>query len=128
MVAGAGAQVNWCGDIRVFQDAFVEAAVGVGGVSSDVSGVGEAGEVLLGFLVGGAEAVVALIHDRVLVGVLGRIGVKHRADGGDSIPCVFVPLSFVVQRRLGEELEELVAGGVGPLLFGQCNETSGKRS
>ena len=39
-----------------FRMLFVEAAVGVGGVSGDVSGVDEAGEVLLGFLVGGAEA------------------------------------------------------------------------
>ena len=47
---------------------FVDASVGVGGVSSDASGVGEAGEVLLGFLVGGAEVGVSLVHDRVLVG------------------------------------------------------------
>ena len=85
-------------------------------------GVDEAAHVLLDFVHGGTP-VHGGVHQWVLVGILGRIGVHHGTEISNPIPRVFVPAALVVQRRLGEQLEELIAGGVRPLLLGQGQET-----
>ena len=60
--------------------------------------------------------------------VLGRVRVDQGTWIDTTESGVYVPPVLVSAGRVREQLEELVAGGVRPLLLGQCNETSGKRS
>ena len=64
------------GDVRVGQERFVEAAVGVGVVVHDLERVDDAVFVLLDFLGSGAASP-ALVRQGVFVGVLGGIRVDE---------------------------------------------------
>ena len=127
MVAGAGAQVNWCGDVCVSHNGFVEAAVGVRVVEGELCWCDDAISVRLNFFGSGAGSA-TFIRDWVLVGVLGWICVDQGTWIDTTESGVYIPPVLVGAGRVREQLEELVAGSVRPLLLGQANETSGKRS
>ena len=127
VVAGAGAQVNRCGDVGVSYNGFVEAAVGVRVVEGELCWWDDAISVLLNFFGSGAGSA-TFIRNRVFVGVLGWVRIDQGAWIDTTESGVYVPPVLISAGCVREQLEELIAGGVGPLLLGQCKETSGKRS
>ena len=121
MVAGAGSQV----DVQAFgeaeEDILVGASVDVGlGELIHAGGlIDESVSVVLYFLRGGGGTALFLCQG-VFVGVLRRISVHQGTESRSSIARVFVPFVVGVQARADQGLEELVGGGVGPLLTCEC--------
>lgn len=116
MVAGARSQVDGQSlGVRVSGCLF-RASVDVGSWEGViVRGVCDSVHVVLNLLDGRLRTP-TFLNDRILIGVLGRIRVDQRSAVNGTVSGVLVPVVVGVQTRVNQELEDLVGGGVGPLL------------
>ena len=129
MVARARSQVERCLQILLIQDdLIVGAAVHVGiwqpcgfrGINESVGVVGN--------LVSRGLGATRLLDDWVLIRVLRWVIVHQGAQGCRTVSCLFIPIMVGVQARAHERLQNLVGGGVGPLLARQCEHPRDKCS
>ena len=127
MVARAGPQVSGVGVTLVADHALVQTPVGVGVVVGDLEGGDHAVGVLLD-LVGRRTGATLLDCQGVLVGVLAGVRVDHCAGCDAAVARVLVPRVVRVGSRVNEELKELVRGGLGPLLSGECERAGDEGS
>ena len=128
MVTGARSQVERCFELGLVEDDLVVDApihVGIGdlpvrsGIDKSVS--------VVSHLVSSGLGTTLLLDDGVFVRVLRGIVDDESAAVNGSVPGVLVPLVVGVQARAYEGLEDLVGGGVGPLLAGECEHSRDKR-
>ena len=61
------------------------------------------------------------LNDRILIGVLGGIRVHQSTAINGAVAGVLVPVVVGVQTRVNQDLQDLVGGGVGPLLACQAS-------
>ena len=127
VVARAGPQVGGVGVSAVADHVLVQPQVGVGVVVGDLEGGDNAVGVLLD-LVGCGFWTRALVRERVFVRVLAWVGVDHGTGCDAAVARVLVPRVVRVGSRVDEELEELIRGGLGPLLSGERERTSDEGS
>ena len=105
----------------------VQAPVYVGVVVGDLEGGDNAVGVLLD-LVGCGTGAALLDCQRILVRVLARVRIDHRAGCDAAVTRVLVPRVVRVGPRVNEELKELICGGLGPLLVGERDRPGDKGS
>lgn len=119
VVARAGPQVGGVGVTLVADHVLVQAPVGVGVVVGDLEGGDHAVGVLLDLL-GRRFWTRALVRERIFVRVLAGVRIDHCAGCDAAVARVLVPRVVRVGSCVNEELKELVRGGLGPLLSGEC--------
>ena len=128
VVAGAGSQVDGDGSVLVEENSFICSAINVGrGEGLRIRGVRNPVSVVTNILGRKRRSCPLFLDDGILVGVLRGILIHERSQGSRAVACVLVPVVVGVQAGVDQELEDLVGGGVGPLLAREGQHASHER-
>ena len=111
VVGGAGADVSL--EAFSYSRVFVDPAIDVAVIVIDLPERDDAVDVLLHFGGGGGGAA-ALVGQGVFVGELGGIGLHHPTHVENAVAGVLVPLVVQVEPAVGDQLQDLVGGRLGP--------------
>ena len=102
------------GDIFVASCVLIHPAIHITIIEPDLSDADKAVEVLLN-LSRGRRGAAALISQRILIGILGRITGQQPVQAQRTVTGVLVPRT-IIRPAVGDELKDLIRGGLRPTL------------